>query len=36
VLRPVDDFEWYPVGKAVGNSSNQGQELIRPSDVPGA
>lgn len=28
--RPVDDFEWYAVGKAVGNSKNQGPGLIAP------
>ncbi|WP_419735649.1 SOS response-associated peptidase family protein [Pseudomonas sp. COR18] len=27
---PVDDFEWYPVGTAVGNVKNQGAELILP------
>ncbi|RMS84503.1 hypothetical protein ALP59_05213 [Pseudomonas savastanoi] len=27
---PVDAFEWYKVGKAVGNVRNQGQDLIRP------
>jgi putative SOS response-associated peptidase YedK len=27
--RPVDDFEWYPVAKAVGNVRNQGAELLR-------
>ncbi|PBP70536.1 hypothetical protein CCL15_13375 [Pseudomonas syringae] len=26
---PVDEFEWYKVGKAVGNVRNQGQDLIR-------
>lgn len=26
--RPIDDFEWYPVGKAVGDVRNQGPELI--------
>lgn len=26
----VEDFEWYPVGKAVGNVRNQGPELVRP------
>lgn len=29
--RPVEDFEWYPVGKAVGNVRNQGPELIIPT-----
>lgn len=28
--RPVEDFEWYPVDKAVGNVRNQGQSLIEP------
>ncbi|WP_425357923.1 SOS response-associated peptidase family protein [Pseudomonas asplenii] len=27
---PVDDFEWYPVGTAVGNVKNQGAEMILP------
>ncbi|WP_017907168.1 SOS response-associated peptidase family protein [Pseudomonas asplenii] len=27
---PVDDFEWHPVGTAVGNVKNQGSELILP------
>ncbi|MPQ71058.1 MULTISPECIES: SOS response-associated peptidase family protein [unclassified Pseudomonas] len=27
---PVDAFEWYPVGTAVGNVKNQGAELILP------
>ncbi|KEZ65518.1 hypothetical protein C5I_0135900, partial [Pseudomonas syringae pv. syringae FF5] len=27
---PADDFEWYEVGKAVGNVRNQRQDLIRP------
>ena len=31
--RPVADFEWYPVGKAVGNVRNQGAELIAPVDA---
>ncbi|MCS3467374.1 putative SOS response-associated peptidase YedK [Pseudomonas sp. JUb42] len=26
--RPVDDFEWYVVGKAVGNVRNQGASLL--------
>ena len=30
--RPVSDFQWYPVGKAVGNVRNQGAELIAPVD----
>jgi putative SOS response-associated peptidase YedK len=28
--RPSDDFEWFKVGKAVGNVRNQGPELIEP------
>jgi putative SOS response-associated peptidase YedK len=28
--RPVADFEWYRVGKAVGNVRNQGSDLISP------
>jgi putative SOS response-associated peptidase YedK len=32
--RPVEDFEWFAVGKAVGNVRNQGAGLIEP--VPGA
>lgn len=28
--RPVEDFEWYAVDKAVGNVRNQGQSLIEP------
>jgi putative SOS response-associated peptidase YedK len=28
--RPVEDFEWFPVSKAVGNVRNQGAELILP------
>ncbi|MEE4372721.1 SOS response-associated peptidase family protein [Pseudomonas alliivorans] len=28
--RPVTDFEWFAVGKAVGNVKNQGPELIKP------
>src|SRR5450830_1474465 len=27
---PVEAFEWYPVGTAVGNVRNQGAELILP------
>jgi putative SOS response-associated peptidase YedK len=26
----TEDFEWFPVGKAVGNVRNQGPELIQP------
>lgn len=29
--RPVADFEWYAVSKAVGNVRNHGPELIAPS-----
>ncbi len=29
--RPVDDFEWYVVGKEVGNVKNQGAQLLRPA-----
>lgn len=28
--RSTEDFEWFPVGKAVGNVRNQGPELIQP------
>lgn len=28
--RPANDFEWYPVGKAVGSVKNQGVDLIKP------
>ncbi|MCF4985580.1 SOS response-associated peptidase family protein [Pseudomonas syringae] len=28
--RIVDDFEWFPVDRAVGNVRNQGPELIQP------
>lgn len=28
--RPTEDFEWYAVGKAVGNVKNQGKTLIEP------
>ena len=28
--QPTEDFEWYPVGNAVGNVKNQGPELVRP------
>lgn len=30
--RPVADFRWHPVSKAVGNVRNQGAELIAPVD----
>ena len=29
---PVEDFEWYPVCKAVGNVRNQGAKLVEPVD----
>lgn len=29
--RPVDEFEWYAVGKEVGNVKNQGVQLLRPA-----
>lgn len=28
--QPTEDFEWFPVGKGVGNVKNQGPELIIP------
>lgn len=28
--RPVEDFEWFPVNKAVGNIRSQGPDLIEP------
>jgi putative SOS response-associated peptidase YedK len=27
---PSEAFEWYRVGKAIGNVRNQGAELIEP------
>lgn len=30
--RPTEDFEWFPVGRAVGNVKNQGSRLIEPLD----
>lgn len=30
--RPVEDFEWYPVSKDVGNVRNQGEYLINSLD----
>lgn len=27
---PVDDSEWHPVSRAVGNVRNQGADLIQP------
>ena len=32
--RSVDDFEWYPVDRAVGNVRNQGPQLILPIGAP--
>ena len=29
--QPTEDFEWYAVGKEVGNVKNQGAELLPPS-----
>ena len=31
---PVEEFHWYPVGKAVGNVRNQGAQLIEPLALP--
>ncbi len=31
--RIVDDFEWFPVDRAVGNVRNQGPELIYPVEL---
>lgn len=28
--QPVEDFEWYAVGKAVGSVKNQGADLLLP------
>ena len=28
--QPTEDFEWYAVGKEVGNVKNQGAELVLP------
>lgn len=28
--RPTEEFEWFPVGRAVGNVRNQGRQLIDP------
>ena len=33
--QPVDDFEWYAVGKAVGNVKNQGADLLLPATSKG-
>ncbi len=30
LCQPTEDFEWFPVSKAVGNTRNQGSELINP------
>ncbi|MCF6783804.1 SOS response-associated peptidase family protein [Pseudomonas stutzeri] len=30
----VEECDWYPVGKAVGNVRNEGPELIHPDDKP--
>lgn len=32
VCRPTEDFEWFRVGRGVGNVSNQGAQLILPLD----
>ena len=32
--RPEDEFEWYPVDKAVGSVRNDSPELIQPIDTP--
>ncbi|MOA11349.1 putative SOS response-associated peptidase YedK [compost metagenome] len=31
---PVEAFEWYAVGAAVGNVRNEGAGLIHPSSTP--
>jgi len=31
--RPTEEFEWFTVGKAVGNVRNQGSELIEPVEL---
>jgi len=31
--RPGEEFEWFPVSKAVGNVRNQGQELVLPIQI---
>ncbi|MDT9631007.1 hypothetical protein F6S08_07140 [Pseudomonas sp. JV449] len=31
LCQPTEEFEWFPVGKAVGNVRNQGSELIEPA-----
>jgi putative SOS response-associated peptidase YedK len=30
--QPVEDFEWYPVSKDVGNVHNQGEYLVKSPD----
>lgn len=30
MCRPTEDFEWFAVGRAVGNVRNQGPHLILP------
>ena len=30
LCQPTEEFEWFPVGRAVGNVRNQGPELIEP------
>ncbi|EJN17214.1 hypothetical protein PMI36_05548 [Pseudomonas sp. GM79] len=32
---PTEVFEWYPVGRAVGNVRNRGPEVIAPTPVEG-
>ena len=34
--RPVSDFQWYPVGREVGNVRNEGPGLIAPLGTPGS
>lgn len=31
LCQPTEEFEWFPVSKAVGNVRNQGPELINPA-----
>lgn len=31
--RPGEEFEWFPVSRAVGNVRNQGQELVLPIQI---
>jgi putative SOS response-associated peptidase YedK len=33
-FRPVEDFEWFAVDRAVGNVKNQGAQLVLPLDPP--